>query len=92
MNDMLDFFTSLYKNQYPNATDEQIIAELEKNGVEVKNFPVIMFTNRIAPYGFGFYNDYDQNAELKNNKSYDFIQDLSNIATVGETVEEIPSF
>lgn len=79
----------------PNICTKQVlklIQELEKNGVEVKNFPVIMFTNRIAPYGFGFYNDYDQNAELKNNKSYDFIQDLSNIATVGETVEEIPSF
>ena len=27
MSDMLEFFTSAYKKQYPNATDEQVIAE-----------------------------------------------------------------
>lgn len=27
MNDMLEFFTSAYKEQYPDATDEQVIAE-----------------------------------------------------------------
>lgn len=27
MNDMLEFFTSAYKEQYPDATNEQIIVE-----------------------------------------------------------------
>ena len=27
MNDMLEFFASVYKDKYPNATDEQIIIE-----------------------------------------------------------------
>lgn len=30
MNDMLEFFTSIYKEQYPNATDEQVIAEYNR--------------------------------------------------------------
>ena len=27
---MLEFFTSIYKEQYPNATDEQVIAEYNR--------------------------------------------------------------
>lgn len=30
MNDILEFFTSAYKEQYPNATDEQVIAEYNR--------------------------------------------------------------
>ena len=30
MNDILEFFTSAYKDKYPNATDEQIITEYNR--------------------------------------------------------------
>lgn len=54
----------------------KVIQELQKSGVEVDKFPVILFSNKVSAYGFGFYNDYNENAELKNSPSYDFIQSL----------------
>ena len=55
----------------------KVIQELQKSGVEVDKFPVILFSNKIAFNGCGFYNDYNENAKLKNSPSYDFIQSLN---------------
>ena len=61
----------------------KVIQELQKSGVEVDKFPVILFSNKVSAYGFGFYNDYNENAELKNSPSYDFIQSLGASAVSG---------
>ena len=61
----------------------KVIQELQKSGVEVDKFPVILFSNKVSAYGFGFYNDYNENAELKNSTSYDFIQSLGAAAESG---------
>ena len=48
--------------------------EKEQNGVDMSKMPVILFSNKVAACGFGFYNDFDSEAVLKNSKAYDFIQ------------------
>lgn len=73
----------------------KLIQELGTKGIEVKNFPVFIFSNKVAAHGFGFYNDYNENAELKNSKSYDFVIKHSlNVVASAEsaTADEIPSF
>lgn len=73
----------------------KLIQDLEKKGIEFKNFPVFMFSNKVAAHGFGFYNDYDENAELKNNKSYDFVTEtgLDKVGSSEETTtDEVPSY
>lgn len=72
----------------------KLIQELEQKGTDVDYFPVIMFSNKIAAHGFGFYNDYDQEAILKNSKSYDMIKGL-NAQVVNDNNEEdndVPTF
>lgn len=73
----------------------KLVQELEQKGIEVKNFPVFMFSNKVAAHGFGFYNDYNETAELKNNKSYDFVVENGlNIVVTSDntTTNEVPSF
>lgn len=73
----------------------KLVQELETKGIEVKNFPVFMFSNKVAAHGFGFYNDYAEGKELKNNKSYDFVIEHGlNVAATGDnaTADEVPSF
>ena len=58
---------------------------------------VILFSNKVAAHGFGFYNDFDADAVLKNSKAYDFIQENQNsaVSTNNETAQPtktIPSF
>ena len=48
------------------------------------NFTVILFSNRIAAHGFGFYNDFDEKAVLKNSRGYEFIQENLSGAVAGE--------
>lgn len=52
----------------------KLINEKEQNGVDMSKMPVILFSNKVAACGFGFYNDFDSEAVLKNSKAYDFIQ------------------
>lgn len=75
----------------------KMINEKESQGVDMSKMPVILFSNRIAAHGFGFYNDFDADAVLKNSKAYDFIQENQNSAasTNNETTQPaktIPSF
>lgn len=76
----------------------KLINEKEQNGVDMSKMPVILFSNKIAACGFGFYNDFDPDAVLKNSKAYDFIQanlDTPSAATSTEEVQAtktIPSF
>ena len=55
----------------------KLIQTEQAKGIEFDKFPVILFSNKIAPCGFGFYNDYNENIELKNSKVYDFAQKIN---------------
>ncbi len=77
----------------------KMISEKEKQGIDMSKMPVILFSNKVAAHGFGFYNDFDVDAVLKNSKVYDFVQENLNITNPNtnttETVEQqktIPSF
>lgn len=77
----------------------KMISEKEKQGIDMSKMPVILFSNKVAAHGFGFYNDFDADAVLKNSKVYDFVQENLNIinpnTNTTETVEQqktIPSF
>ena len=77
----------------------KMISEKEKQGIDMSKMPVILFSNKVAAHGFGFYNDFDADAVLKNSKVYDFVQENLNITNPNtnttETVEQqktIPSF
>lgn len=59
----------------------KLISEKEKSGVDMTYFPVILFSNKVAPHGFGFYNDYNNDVVLKNSKAYDFVQSLNQVAS-----------
>lgn len=59
----------------------KLIADKEKAGIEMDKFPVILFSNKITAYGFGFYNDYDTEVILKNSKAYDFVQSMGGITS-----------
>lgn len=63
----------------------KLISEKEKVGVDMAMMPVILFSNKIAAHGFGFYNDFNEDNVLKNSKSYDFIQENLANATAGAT-------
>lgn len=52
----------------------KLIEEKERAGIDMSKMPVILFSNKIAAHGFGFYNDFNPDIELKNSKAYDFIQ------------------
>lgn len=76
-----------------------LINEKEKLGIDMSKVPVILFSNKIAAHGFGFYSDFDPDAVLKNSKTYDFVQanlnDSSNSTSTteaNEPVKTIPSF
>lgn len=73
----------------------KLIQDKEKSGIVFDKMPVFLFSNKVAAHGFGFYNDYDKDIELKNSKSYDYIQSL-NVANVGHsgttTTSEVPMF
>lgn len=76
-----------------------LINEKEQNGIDMSKMPVILFSNKVAACGFGFYNDFDSEAVLKNSKAYDFIQENvnNNSATVTtgtqpEKTKTIPQF
>ena len=64
----------------------KLINSKEELGIDMSKMPVILFSNKIAACGFGFYNDYDAEAELKNSKSYDFVQ--ANLVEVGTSKSE----
>ena len=70
-------FTDKKTSYLVNAMPRQVlklINEKEQLGIDMTNVPVILFSNKIAAHGFGFYNDFDENAVLKNSKAYDFVQ------------------
>lgn len=78
----------------------KMINEKENQGVDMSKMPVILFSNKVAAHGFGFYNDFDADAVLKNSKAYDFVQanlvdaggsSVTN-ATAAEPVKTVPSF
>ena len=90
----IKFTETSYDSVINNATKPilKLLQEKESKGVVFENFPVILFSNKIAAHGFGFYNDYDEKAELKNSKSYDFIQSIpanSNNTTNNDTIDEV---
>lgn len=78
----------------------KMINEKENQGVDMSKMPVILFSNKVAAHGFGFYNDFDADAVLKNSKAYDFVQ--ANLVDAGgssatttaaaEPVKTVPSF
>ena len=78
----------------------KMINEKENQGVDMSKMPVILFSNKIAARGFGFYNDFNANAVLKNSKAYDFVQanlvdaggSSATTAAVAEPVKTVPSF
>lgn len=74
----------------------KLINEKEQNGIDMSKMPVILFSNKIAACGFGFYNDFDEKAVLKNSKAYDFVQanlvDNGNSTTPAEPVRTVPQF
>ena len=76
----------------------KLISEKEKAGIDMSKMPVILFSNKIAAHGFGFYNDFDETVELKNSKGYDFIQANVVAANSGATenaateTKTIPNF
>lgn len=78
----------------------KLIQEKESLGIDMSKAPVILFSNKIAACGFGFYNDFDASAELKNSKSYEFVQEnLVNVGgsansneTATEPTKTIPKF
>lgn len=52
---------------------EKLLNDLRNNGIVVKNLPKILFSNRIALLGFDFYNEFNPNAELKDNYAKGFV-------------------
>lgn len=78
----------------------KMINEKENQGVDMSKMPVILFSNKVAAHGFGFYNDFDADAVLKNSKAYDFVQanlvdaggSSATTATATEPVKTVPSF
>lgn len=77
----------------------KLINDKETLGIDMSKMPVILFSNKVAACGFGFYNDFDANVVLKNSKSYDFIQantdagSSAGASTEAEKTEKtIPSF
>lgn len=78
----------------------KMINEKENQGVDMSKMPVILFSNKVAAHGFGFYNDFDADAVLKNSKAYDFVQanlvdaggSSATTAAAAELVKTVPSF
>lgn len=78
----------------------KMINEKENQGVDMSKMPVILFSNKVAAHGFGFYNDFDADAVLKNSKAYDFVQanlvdaggSSTTTAAAAEPVKTVPSF
>lgn len=78
----------------------KMVNEKESQGVDMSKMPVILFSNKIAAHGFGFYNDFDADAVLKNSKAYDFVQanlvdaggSSATTAATAEPVKTVPSF
>lgn len=78
----------------------KMINEKENQGVDMSKMPVILFSNKVAAHGFGFYNDFDADAVLKNSKAYDFVQanlvdaggSSATTAAASEPVKTVPSF
>ena len=78
----------------------KMINEKENQGVDMSKMPVILFSNKVAAHGFGFYNDFDADAVLKNSKAYDFVQanlvdaggSSATTATSAEPAKTVPSF
>ena len=78
----------------------KMINEKENQGVDMSKMPVILFSNKVAAHGFGFYNDFDADAVLKNSKAYDFVQanlvdaggSSATTAAAAEFVKTVPNF
>lgn len=92
-------FTEKLTDSLINLMPKQIlklINEKEQNGIDMSKMPAILFSNKIAACGFGFYNDFDDKAVLKNSKAYDFVQanlvDNGNSTTPAEPVKTVPQF
>lgn len=78
----------------------KMVNEKENQGIDMSKMPVILFSNKVAAHGFGFYNDFDADAVLKNSKAYDFVQanlveaggSSATTAAAAEPVKTVPSF
>lgn len=78
----------------------KMVNDKENQGIDMSKMPVILFSNKVAAHGFGFYNDFDADAVLKNSKAYDFVQanlveaggSSATTATASEPVKTVPSF
>ena len=78
----------------------KMVNEKENQGIDMSKMPVILFSNKVAAHGFGFYNDFDADAVLKNSKAYDFVQanlveaggSSATTAAASEPVKTVPSF
>ena len=53
----------------------KLINQKEEGGVDMSKMPVILFSNKVAGHGFGFYNDFNEETVLKNSKAYEFVQE-----------------
>lgn len=92
-------FTDIDTVSVINKLPKQLLKQIEtqeKKGMNMEKLPVFLFSNKIAAYGFGFYNDFDPEKEFKNSKSYDFIQSLDNTSVKADdkatTQELVPQF
>lgn len=78
----------------------KMVNDKENQGIDMSKMPVILFSNKVAAHGFGFYNDFDADAVLKNSKAYDFVQanlveaggNSATTAAASELVKTVPSF
>lgn len=78
----------------------KMVNDKENQGIDMSKMPVILFSNKVAAHGFGFYNDFDADAVLKNSKAYDFVQanlvdaggSSATTAAAAESVKTVPSF
>lgn len=78
----------------------KMVNDKENQGIDMSKMPVILFSNKVAAHGFGFYNDFDADAVLKNSKAYDFVQanlveaggSSATTAAASEPVKTVPSF
>lgn len=92
-------FTDIDTVSVINKLPKQLLKQIEiqeKKGINMDKLPIFLFSNKIAAYGFGFYNDFNPEAEFKNSKSYDFIQSLGNTTVKADnkaaTQELVPQF
>lgn len=63
----------------------KLINDYEAKQIDMSKMPVILFSNKVSAHGFGFYNDFEPDKELKDSKSYIWVQENIKNNTAGMT-------